>query len=144
MSRVIYNEGGGDYADLRWGRWERNSQTAVYGKPGQRKLRELEAALLALPRKRLIAGELSDGEDVCALGCMLTAREMPVDEVALLSPADDWEADFTEAIAARLGMTFTLAWVIQELNDESTRTMTPERRYDEVLRWVRSNLEERA
>ena len=134
MSRVIYDEGEGDYADLDWGRWERNSQTAVHGKSGQRKLAELEAALLTLPRKRLITGALSDGEDVCALGCMFTARGMPVDELAL-----DW-GDSSDDVAAKLGMTFTLAWVIQELNDETTSRLTPERRYDEVLRWVRSNL----
>src|SRR5258708_7100863 len=51
--------------------WEANQRRSIKGRKGQSALRELEAALLALPEKRLIANELErkDGE-VCAVGAL--------------------------------------------------------------------------
>lgn len=68
MSRI------GDYDDVEpypnaWALWEARVRRVMTGRPGQRALRELREALLALPEKRLIAGAFStagktvEGED---------------------------------------------------------------------------------
>ena len=50
--------------------WDANCRRSIKGKAGQSELRELEAALLALPDKRLIRGSLTDDEGgVCAIAC---------------------------------------------------------------------------
>jgi hypothetical protein len=65
-----------DNWQLDMGRWKHNFPLAINGKRGQRVLRDLEAALLALPERRLISGFLAtpDGE-VCALGALVAARK---------------------------------------------------------------------
>src|SRR5690242_7152069 len=56
--------------------WQANCDRSLAGKKGQAALRELEAALLALPAKRLIANEFDDGEDVCAIGAVFRYKRM--------------------------------------------------------------------
>ena len=145
MSRVTYDDyEGADWA-LRAGRWEARVKAVLNGKPGQVQFRALEAALLALPRKRLIYGNLSDGEDVCALGAMLTHRGMPIDELELVSSDDDDGRLLATAVPDNLrkylGLTSTLAWLITEANDEKPyHGITPEQRYSAMLAWARSNI----
>jgi hypothetical protein len=138
--------------------WDANCRRSLNGKVGQRELRELEAALLALPSKRLIHGALVDDEGgVCAIACY--ARYKGVD----LSRFDpEWESD---EVGVAAGMPRLVAWRVVELNDDLldtvwavadgplnrwdatykggiplVRDMTPEERYAAVLAWVRAQL----
>lgn len=72
MSRISYQE------DEDWpgqfNLWRANVNRSIAGKRGQAALRDLEAALLAMPNKRLIGHKFIDGEEVCAVGALVIAR----------------------------------------------------------------------
>ena len=71
MSRINYNEIDDIYSWLSAGRWEGRVKSVLKGKPAQKHFQRLEAALLALPEKRLISGYVCDHHgDVCALGAL--------------------------------------------------------------------------
>jgi hypothetical protein len=139
--------------------WQANCARSLRGKAGQAELRELEAALVALPEKRLIHGALTDEDGgVCAVACY--ARHKGID----LSTFDpEYESD---DVGVRAGMPRLVAWKVVALNDieleswcgyvegpatreESRyahrgvwvhRDLTPEERYEKVLAWVREQL----
>lgn len=138
--------------------WNANCRRSLKGKAGQRALREFEAALLALPEKRLIHGSLTDDEGgVCAIACY--AQHKGVD-LTKFDPEDE-----SDAVGVAAGMPRLVAWTVVALNDidldtvwevahgplnrwDATykggipliRDMTPEERYDKVLAWVRGKL----
>lgn len=138
--------------------WDANCRRSMRGKAGQRELRELEAALLALPEKRLIDGALVDDEGgVCAIACY--AKHKGVD----LSNFDPEDESDEAGIAG--GMPRLVAWQVVAFNDlhcdtvwevalgpiqrghgqykggiPHVRPMTPEERYEKVLAWVRREL----
>src|SRR3990167_8566471 len=137
MGRGTYNE------DDQWGwiRWAGAAKKAIYGKRGQSLLRELEAALVAIPEKRLIANKFAtlDGE-VCALGALAKARGIPLAEMS------KWEDD-PETAKKQLGISYTLAWEIIAENDDGhfpgfrwMRESTNEKRYEDMLKWVQQHL----
>lgn len=136
--------------------WQANCRRSIKGKAGQAALRELEQALLALPEKRLIAGELENAEgEVCALGALKKYQGVEVES--------DPECEMEE-VGVELGMPRLVAWKVVALNDEeicghhvtlagpiqSRYTgggylrqyvpPTPEERYEKVLAWVRKQL----
>lgn len=138
--------------------WDANCRRSLRGKDGQKALRELEAALLALPEKRLIRDALTnDDGEVCAVGAY--ARHKGLD----LSKFDpEYESD---EVGIAAGMPPLVAWKVVALNDVTldtvwevadgplnrwdahykggvavVRDMTPEERYEKVLTWVRSQL----
>lgn len=114
--------------------WQANCERSLRGKAGQRELRELEAALLALPSKRLIHGSLTNEEgEVCAIACY--AKHKGVD----LSKFDpEYESD---EVGIAAGMPRLVAWKVVEQNDiAADRRLTPEERYEKVLAWVREQL----
>jgi hypothetical protein len=76
-------------------------------------LRELEAALLALPSKRLIADALDDGKDCCAIGAVVRQRRLNPEEVA---KPFDIECEMAE-LGESLGIPRLVAWKIVEWND---------------------------
>jgi len=130
--------------------YEANTERALKGKRGQAFLREMEAALLALPRKRLIEGNICMGGEVCAIGALALKRL--VDGGKSLEAALAWleeraphnsdaheTADFAERHFKVLErFSFKMAYV----NDEHGYTNdTPEQRYDTVLGWVRENID---
>lgn len=128
--RVVYRgdeEFPGEY-ELQRANMRRSGQ----GARGQRALREIEAALIDLPAKRLIHGTLiDDNGDVCAIAAY--GRHKGVD----LSTFDAEEDSVDVGIIG--GMPRLVAWQIVELND-SGRRETPEERYVRVLAWVREQL----
>lgn len=78
MSRSGYSEDGDcDFPELYRGRVAR----AIKGKRGQAFLRELAAAMDAMPEKRLIAGELVEGGECCTMGVICKARGLDVEGV---------------------------------------------------------------
>lgn len=123
--------------------WQANCRRSLAGRAGQRSLRELEAALVALPSKRLIAGALDDEDgDVCAIGALVKAKG--------ITPEADPDYEM-EDVGVECGMPRLVAWKVVEMNDvefDTTqdvsqlpkwrrRALTPEERYEKVLAWVR-------
>lgn len=94
---------------------------------------DLEAALEALPDKRLWPDELKteDGE-MCALGVLGEARGLNMD---LIDPSEPEDVADAFDIARQLAM--EIAWE----NDESVgRSETPDKRYERMLAWVKSKI----
>ena len=110
--------------------WQANCKRSMRGKAGQKSLRELEAALLNLPRKRLIANQLQDESgDVCAIGALVKAKG-----ITPLHP--EYEI---EDIGVQCGMPRLVAWKVVEMNDvEFSRTS--EERYGKLLSWVQREI----
>lgn len=108
--------------------------SAFRGKRGQSFLKDLLAALEAMPEKRLVSGELQTEQgEVCALGAIAKVRniEMP--------PVYDDDDSSTLIMAERLNIANAMAREIVYMNDE-TYAETPEQRYEKVLNWIRSEI----
>ncbi len=128
-----------------------NTERAIRGKAGQAALRDLEAALLAMPRKRLVVKALAQGGEVCAIGALLVLKrvrsgatyEAAAAEIeATYKPDDIADGAYqTDDIADGEGVAPAMvAWRLVELNDIRHEDATPEERYEIVLGWVRSKL----
>ena len=80
MSRSGYTE---DHEDpLEFGLWRARVASAMRGKRGQAFLRELAAAMDAMPEKVLIDGELIDDDgQCCAIGVVCKARGIDVSRI---------------------------------------------------------------
>lgn len=107
MSRSGYNDDCDGWALIRW-RGAVNS--AIKGARGQAFLRELLAALDAMPEKRLIADELqtADGE-FCTIGVLGAARGIDMSKI---------DPDDREAVAEAFDIAPALAAEIVYENDE--------------------------
>jgi hypothetical protein len=132
MSRSGYTD---DYDD-QWGLicWRGAVKSAIRGRRGQAFLREMLAALDAIPTKSLITRELETLEGVCALGAVARQRGLDVGEI---DPED------RDAVAGVLGIPRALACEIMHENDEGSgywRTLTPEQRWDQMRRWVQEQI----
>ncbi|HET8627028.1 MAG TPA: hypothetical protein VFL91_06395 [Thermomicrobiales bacterium] len=125
--------------------WEHNLRRALTSKRGLATLRDLEAALLALPEKKLIAGDMAyPSGAVCAVGAYSLYKRLQRGEdreAALLSLCSREGPYETALEGQRYGMAYTLAWEIAERNDEIYGgAYTEEGRYQEMLAWVRRQL----
>ena len=154
MSRIYY-DWDVDYRALALQMGQ--ERQAIRSKRGFAFLEELEQALLALRPRRLVADVLCDQQgEVCALGAVARQRLVAqgaswAEAEAALQPysePEDWadgEPDdgATGYAVATLGISRTLAWLIQEANDgpEDWPHRTPEQRYDFVRGQVRRMLE---
>lgn len=145
--------------DLRaWGFWA-NVRKHIAGKRGRKLLLELEAALLALPEKRLERsmfarkyGEADDMGGVCALGALALKRKLDqgIPRVQAISEmvkhfgdAEDQEGwTSIEESAHYLGVKEHFTAAVIEQNDEWGGP-TPEKTYEHVLAWIRRMLAER-
>lgn len=124
-----------------------NEERSLKGKRGQASLRALEAALLALPEKRLISGRIIDqAGGVCAMGALAKhlGKELPKP-----STDDDYEDYFTHTnrIGQACGVPEPVAMKIAWMNDEILglgfglgSDYTDEQRYEHMLAWVRKSL----
>lgn len=145
--------------------WQANCRRSLQGKKGQVALRELEAALLALPDKRLIANHLKDADgEVCALGAL--AKHKGHDIPPPLKDEWGYYDDDTEIeeFGVSLGMPRLVAWKVVEKNDiaidgyyvnlpgpyrwfqEQQRLrayvpVTPEMCYAKMLAWVQGQIQ---
>lgn len=109
-------------------RWRGQVASAMRGKRGQAFLREMLAALDALPNKRLIAHELQQGGEVCAIGSVGLARGL---DMAHLDP------ECPEYIAREFGIARQLVQEIEFENDEGgCYNESPEQRFTRVREWV--------
>lgn len=118
-------------------RWRGMVASATRGKRGQAFLRDLAAALDAMPEKRLITNDLvredSTGfENVCAIGALGKARGV---DLKRLDPED------IEGVAAAFDIADPLAREIVFENDEAGAWKeTPERRWLRVRSWVAAQI----
>ena len=144
MSRSGYSE---DCENI--GLWRGAVERAIRGKRGQAFLREMAAALDAMPVKELVADDVvRDSEHVCAMGAVVVARKLDVTEV------DVYDADDT---AELLGIAGALAKEVAYENDECGdrvetegppryvggivfRRETAAERWMRMRKWVNGNL----
>lgn len=132
MSRSGYN----DYCDDNFEliRWRGQVASAIRGKRGQAFLRELLAALDAMPEKRLVKQEFEAHGEVCTLGCIARVRGI---DMSKFDPEDD---SVGHDIGTALGIAHQLAREIMWENDEFyTRRddpTEPERRWKYMRDWV--------
>jgi hypothetical protein len=135
MSRSGYE----DECDYGWQTimWRGAVASAVRGRRGQAFLKEMLAALDALPEKKLISCNLETDEGtVCAIGAVGKARGIAM---WAIDPED------RENVADVFGIAEALAAEIVYENDEATaywREETPEARFDRMRRWVVTQIKE--
>lgn len=132
MSRSGYSEDCDDegLANL----WRANVDRTIGGKRGQKFLREMAAALDAMPVKELVADELvRDSEHVCALGAVAVARGLDVSKVDIYDP---------DEVGKTLGVSALLAREVAYENDEHGpwRGETPAQRWTRMRKWVADQL----
>jgi len=110
MSRSGYTDDFGDDDPLAMGRWRGAVNSAIRGKRGQQTLREILAALDAMPVKALVAELLAteDGE-FCTLGVLGAQRGIALDT---LDPEDP------EGVAEAFGIAPAMVREIVYMNDE--------------------------
>lgn len=128
MSRSGYSE---DCENLEL--YRASVERAIYGKRGQAFLKELAAALDAMPEKVLIRGELVDEHGgVCAIGAVCKARNLDVINVNYDEP---------EQVAKLIGVARSMAAEIAYMNDERGRfSQLPSERWKMMREWVNENL----
>jgi hypothetical protein len=129
MSRSGYNEDCDQTWD--WIMWRGAVASAIRGKRGQAFLKEMLAALDALPEKKLIAEDLEANGAVCAIGAVGKARGIDMSE---LDPYD------REGVAGVFGIPHSLACEIFYMNDEAGFVVSPEDRFVIVRRWIESSI----
>lgn len=144
MSRVEYDEDSDAGYNLRQGRWLAIMRSTLLGRRGQEALRLLQEELERMPVKELTYGRLCDvtehGPIVCALGALAHAHGYTYED---MKDTDiDIEDDTATWAAGHLDISYPLAMVLLELNDEEfgmfgLRGYLPSERYQGVLDWVR-------
>lgn len=140
--------------------WDANCRRSIKGKVGQQELRELKAALLAMPEKRLIRDALVNEDGEC---CAIAAygRHKGLD-LSKFDPEYD-----SDEVGIAGGMPRLVAWKIVALNDIEfdtvwevahgpiqrghgiykggiplIRDVTPEERWQRMLSWINKQLGE--
>lgn len=93
-------------------RWRGQVKSAIRGKRGQAFLRELIAALDAMPEKRLVKQEFEADGEVCTLGCIARVRGLD------MSKFDPEDGSVGYDIGAALGIAQQLAREIMYENDD--------------------------
>lgn len=133
-------------------KWRGKVNAAIRSKKGQAFLRELEEALLALPRKALIPNSIAKDGCVCAFGAVAVFRKIKCAgktfEEALreieesYGGEDQGDPDFPAELAVGiLGAPDALARELMAVNDDSGKYLQESgQRYLEVLSWVRTKL----
>jgi hypothetical protein len=130
MSRSGYSEDGDD--DGRINLYRGTVARTIGGKRSQAFLREMAAALDAMPVKELIADDVvQDSEHVCALGAVAVARGL---DVRRIDPTDG------DAVGSAFGIARTLACEIAYENDERSFRETPSGRWQRMRSWVERQL----
>lgn len=116
--------------------WRGRVASATKGRRGQKMLRDMLAALDAMPVKELIAHRLDCPDGVCALGALGRSREM---DMSGLDPED------YQSVSAAFDIAEPLAQEIVYLNDEAAPYReTPAERHARMRSWVAAQLREAA
>lgn len=143
MSRSGYSDGF-DGPDL-W-LYRGAVQSAINGRRGQSFLREMLAAMDALPVKRLIAHDLAradlvsfshwgmiEAPSVCAIGTVGRSRGIDM---------RDLDPEESEKVAKAFGIAESMAREIVFMNDEAWWRVTPEERFTKMREWIVENISE--
>lgn len=132
MGRSGYCEDG-DYSMANL--WPAIVQRSINGKRGQAFLKELAAAMDAMPEKRLIADDLvTETGEVCAIGAVCKARGLDTKGVDVY---DRYE------VGKLVGIAPTLTAEIEYLNDDDfgyQRSESPEQRWTRMRKWVEDQI----
>jgi hypothetical protein len=135
VSRSNYSDDLDNWAMIKW---RGAVLKATNGKRGQQLLKDLLAALDAMPEKRLIENELIEEDGaVCALGALGVARGLS-DRMATLDPDDP------EEVAQVFGVAPALVQEIEFENDEGDSYWpreTPEQRWTRMREWVATQVQ---
>lgn len=136
MSRSGYSEDLASDDPLQYGRWRAQVKSAIRGKRGQAFLRELAAAMDAMPVKELITRELvrEDGA-CCTIGVVCKSRGLDVSKV---------DCDDPPSVGNLVGIAHQLAAEIEYENDENCSGQTPGKRWEIMRRWVERNIKREA
>lgn len=134
-----------DYCDfdedpnLLEGRWLARVKSAMRGKRGQAFLRDLIAALDAMPVKELHPHNVA-GENLCAMGVVGVYRgadlTKPQEELNEEDGDHEWATEYTGDI---LDIAPSLAREVAYLNDEGFYG-TPAETWSQMRRWAEKNL----
>lgn len=137
MSRSGYSDDIDD--NWSWIRWRGYVASAIRGKRGQAFLREMLAAMDAMPEKKLIANDLETADGaVCAIGSVGKARGI---DMSSLDPED------YSTVAATFGINEKLVQEIVYMNDEAFDNYwckTPEERFQKMRAWIASHIRDEA
>lgn len=127
MSRSGYSE---DCEGWDWIRWRGAVASAIHGRRGQAFLKEMLAALDALPEKKLTSWELEKDGAVCAIGAVGKARGV---DMTKLDP------EYPEGIAKAFDIAAAMTKEIVYENDEGGPYYggeTDERRFERMRAWI--------
>ena len=130
MSRANYSD---DLDNWQLIKWRGAVESAMRGKRGQAFLKEMLAAMEALPNPRLITRDLIKEGEVCALGAVGRARNLDMTD---LDPEDP------DTIAATFNSANAMNREIVYINDEWDYKETPEQRYQRMKRWIESYIKD--
>jgi hypothetical protein len=139
MSRSGYTEDSDNNWDLI--RWRGAVLSATRGKRGQAFLRDLLAALEAMPERELVANEFQADGSFCTLGVIGDARGVNLDEIDVF--------DYDE-LSSTFGVASALVREIMYENDDfwipSNNDETAKRRarWLYMHNWVKSRIKEEA
>ena len=133
MDRHGYSD---EYEQPGYGMYRGRVASAMRGKRGQRLLRELLAALDAMPDKRLIKDEFVLHGQACALGVVALSRGIPDPEKI--------DSEDHEYLAELFDVATCMVQEIQYLNDERVWSRDPidalVERFERVREWVSENI----
>jgi hypothetical protein len=130
MSRIPEGECDDIETQRRWALQRANTARQIRSKHGQAFLRELLAAMEALPEKRLIEGAIAKDGAVCSLGALALKRRVDagedrqavLDELASKNvdpESDDFDGDYIwDWAVAALEAPSLIAWEIPSENDD--------------------------
>jgi hypothetical protein len=113
--------------------WRGAVKSAIRGERGQRLLRDLIAALDAMPVKELIANHLERNGEVCALGAVGRARNIDMSGI---------DSEDRSAVGKTFDIAPALAAEIAFQNDEdaSWSSTTSSKRWEYMRKWAVDNL----
>jgi hypothetical protein len=133
MSRSGYCEDYGDDDQLAMGRYRASVSRALNGRRGQAFLREMVAALDAMPAHELAAEVLVKDGAACAIGAVALARGV---DVSGLDPED------AEKVGKTFGIAETMVREIVFENDDDFGggRETPAARWTRMRAWAVANL----
>lgn len=119
-------------------KWRGIVASSIRGSRGQSMLKELLAALDAMPKKELITDQVVSQEgDCCAIGALLLAKEPPYLPTIQGERDQDFLYDWNGEIAEDLDIAVPLVQEIEYMNDSyGPIRETPSERWHRMREWV--------